>query len=334
MDRQANRTSRIEEARVVRHKSLGVDSERRGEVEGVQAAQMSAGEKSCLVQQRARWVDEIDSSQQVRYHELIELETHRKSAQLGLEQRTRNDLVPVDGLVEICGKRVGLFFLHEELRRGGRIQISGQRSPRMSSRADWVLTLRLARGICENGRRDLALRIRRRLSGAGGVRRATTSPWLVISYDAPAATSRRISALRLRRSRWANCSVIVASCRGVATVAVWHRLLLEHYALRQSPDEWIIPLFGPADGKRDVREGRVISFLFRSVTRIVLSSVALVAAAAGASDGEVCGSRVDLLGFGGSKGDIGGLDVLGDPFGRPAAGDGHNARRRSAPDAA
>ena len=39
----------------------------------------------------------------------------------------------------------------------------------------------------------------------------------------------------------------------------------------------------------------MISVLFKSVNRPVLSSVALVAAAAGAGYGEVCGSRVDLL---------------------------------------
>ena len=112
MDWKANRTSRIEEARVVRHKGLRVDSERSGEVEGIQAAHTNAGEKSCLVEQRAGWVYEIDSSQQVCHQKLIELEAYRKSAQLGLEQRTRNDLVLVDGLVEVCGKRLRLFFLH------------------------------------------------------------------------------------------------------------------------------------------------------------------------------------------------------------------------------
>jgi predicted kinase len=42
-----------------------------------------------------------------------------------------------------------------------------------------------------------------------------------------------------------------------ATVA--RKLEREHHALRLSPDEWMIPLFGEpeADGKRDVLEGRM-----------------------------------------------------------------------------
>lgn len=46
---------------------------------------------------------------------------------------------------------------------------------------------------------------------------------------------------------------------GKTTMAT--RLAAEHDALRLTPDEWMIPLFGEseADGKRDVLEGRLIS---------------------------------------------------------------------------
>ena len=49
----------------------------------------------------------------------------------------------------------------------------------------------------------------------------------------------------------------------------------EHRALRLTPDEWMIPLFGEsdADGKRDVLEGRLLSVALRALavgTNVVL----------------------------------------------------------------
>jgi predicted kinase len=60
---------------------------------------------------------------------------------------------------------------------------------------------------------------------------------------------------------------------GKTTVA--KRLADEHAALRLTPDEWIIPLFGEpeAGGKRDVLEGRLITLalqLLRLGTNVVL----------------------------------------------------------------
>ncbi|WBO61813.1 AAA family ATPase [Streptomyces camelliae] len=53
------------------------------------------------------------------------------------------------------------------------------------------------------------------------------------------------------------------------------RLAVEHRALRLTPDEWMIPLFGTpeADGKRDVLEGRLLSVameVLRLGTSVVL----------------------------------------------------------------
>ena len=53
------------------------------------------------------------------------------------------------------------------------------------------------------------------------------------------------------------------------------RLAAEHRALRLSPDEWMIPLFGEsqAGGKRDVLEGRLISVALQALrlgTSVVL----------------------------------------------------------------
>lgn len=44
-------------------------------------------------------------------------------------------------------------------------------------------------------------------------------------------------------------------------------LAVEHSALRLTPDEWMIPLFGEseADGKRDVLEGRLLSIALQAL---------------------------------------------------------------------
>ncbi len=54
---------------------------------------------------------------------------------------------------------------------------------------------------------------------------------------------------------------------GKTTVA--KRLAAEHRAVRLTPDEWMIPLFGESEagGKRDVLEGRLISLALR-LTRL------------------------------------------------------------------
>ena len=59
---------------------------------------------------------------------------------------------------------------------------------------------------------------------------------------------------------------------GKTTEAV--RLAAEHRALRLTPDEWMIPLFGDndADGKRAVLEGRLISIAL-DVLRLGVSAV-------------------------------------------------------------
>ncbi|AQZ62201.1 unnamed protein product [[Actinomadura] parvosata subsp. kistnae] len=45
------------------------------------------------------------------------------------------------------------------------------------------------------------------------------------------------------------------------------QLAKEHHALRLTPDEWMIPLFGEseADGKRDVLEGRLLSLALEAL---------------------------------------------------------------------
>jgi predicted kinase len=53
------------------------------------------------------------------------------------------------------------------------------------------------------------------------------------------------------------------------------RLAIEHHALRLTPDDWMIPLFGEpeGEGKRDVLEGRFITLalqLVRLGTNMVL----------------------------------------------------------------
>jgi predicted kinase len=53
------------------------------------------------------------------------------------------------------------------------------------------------------------------------------------------------------------------------------QLATEHSALRLTPDEWMIPLFGEpmADGKRDVLEGRLLSLALEALrlgTNVVL----------------------------------------------------------------
>ena len=52
---------------------------------------------------------------------------------------------------------------------------------------------------------------------------------------------------------------------GKTTLA--RRIEIEHQALRLTPDEWMIPLFGEsmADGKRYVLEGRCIATAFRTL---------------------------------------------------------------------
>jgi predicted kinase len=60
---------------------------------------------------------------------------------------------------------------------------------------------------------------------------------------------------------------------GKTTVA--RRLAAEHRALRLTPDEWMIPLFGESDagGRRDVLEGRLISLALQALridTNVVL----------------------------------------------------------------
>ncbi|MER7669440.1 ATP-binding protein [Kitasatospora sp. NPDC096128] len=48
---------------------------------------------------------------------------------------------------------------------------------------------------------------------------------------------------------------------GAGKTTLARRLAEEHRAVRLSPDEWMLPLFGlaEADGKRDVLEGRLLS---------------------------------------------------------------------------
>ena len=53
---------------------------------------------------------------------VVELEAFRESPQLGLEQRTRDELLLVDRQVEVGSERLGLRFVYVELRRGGCIQ--------------------------------------------------------------------------------------------------------------------------------------------------------------------------------------------------------------------
>lgn len=54
---------------------------------------------------------------------------------------------------------------------------------------------------------------------------------------------------------------------GAGKTTVARSLEAEHHALRLTPDEWMIPLFGESDagGKRDVLEGRLIWLALRAV---------------------------------------------------------------------
>ena len=54
---------------------------------------------------------------------------------------------------------------------------------------------------------------------------------------------------------------------GAGKTTLAKELALAHRALRLTPDEWMIPLFGDsmADGKRDVLEGRLVSVAIRAL---------------------------------------------------------------------
>jgi predicted kinase len=53
---------------------------------------------------------------------------------------------------------------------------------------------------------------------------------------------------------------LIVGLPGAGKTTRARELAAEHRALRLTPDEWMIPLFGEpdADGKRDVLEGRLI----------------------------------------------------------------------------
>jgi hypothetical protein len=85
---------------------------------------------------RPGWIDEIDSSQQFGHNQLVEPDTYGEATQLGLKQCTGDEVLTIYGPVEIGNKRIRLVFLHKELRRCGRVEITGHRSSRRSSRAD------------------------------------------------------------------------------------------------------------------------------------------------------------------------------------------------------
>ncbi len=68
---------------------------------------------------------------------------------------------------------------------------------------------------------------------------------------------------------------LVVGLPGAGKTMVAKRLADEHAALRLTPDEWMIPLFGESEagGKRDVLEGRLITLalqLLRLGTNVVL----------------------------------------------------------------
>ena len=60
---------------------------------------------------------------------------------------------------------------------------------------------------------------------------------------------------------------LVVGLPGSGKTTEARRLAAEHRALRLSPDEWMLPLFGDADadGKRDVLEGRLISLALQAL---------------------------------------------------------------------
>ncbi len=85
---------------------------------------------------------------------------------------------------------------------------------------------------------------------------------------------------------------------GAGKTTLARQIAAEHGALRLTPDEWMIPLFGDsqANGKRDVLEGRLISVALQALrlgTDVVLdfgcwsrderSAIRWLAASAGAS---------------------------------------------------
>ncbi|MGI8700155.1 MAG: hypothetical protein ACR2JU_02945 [Nocardioidaceae bacterium] len=80
MDSEPKGAGRVEEACVVRHDGVGVDSEGRGETEGVPAPQMCARDESCLVEQRPGWVNEVDTSEQIGHRRLVDFEAHGETA--------------------------------------------------------------------------------------------------------------------------------------------------------------------------------------------------------------------------------------------------------------
>lgn len=69
--------------------------------------------------------------------------------------------------------------------------------------------------------------------------------------------------------------ILLVGLPGSGKTAVAKEIAREQHALRLTPDEWMIPLFGEpeADGKRDVLEGLMISLslqLLRMNTNVVL----------------------------------------------------------------
>jgi predicted kinase len=69
--------------------------------------------------------------------------------------------------------------------------------------------------------------------------------------------------------------ILLVGLPGAGKTTLARRLATDHRALRLTPDEWMIPLFGDSDagGKRDVLEGRMITLalqLLRLETSVVL----------------------------------------------------------------
>lgn len=61
---------------------------------------------------------------------------------------------------------------------------------------------------------------------------------------------------------------LIVGLPGAGKTQLAHRLAAEHRALRLTPDEWMIPLFGEpeGDGRRDVLEGRLLWLAFEAAT--------------------------------------------------------------------